>query len=106
MVRVRILFILNIHSSSFTLATNARNDGVSVIRLTYSTFLVHNVSDLRTSDFQGCNPWSECEFCSFSINLNIHSCAFTLATNARNDGVSVIRLTYYTLRSWCIMFRI
>ena len=42
---------LNIHSSSFTWATNARNDGVSVISLTYSMCLKHNVSDLRTSDF-------------------------------------------------------
>ena len=32
-------------------ATNARNDGMSVISLTYSTCLAYNVSDLRTSDF-------------------------------------------------------
>ena len=42
------------------------------------------------------HPWSEGEFCSFSINLNIHSSSFILATNARNDGVSVIRLIYST----------
>ena len=51
MVRERVLFIFYQLEYSFTWATNARNDGVSVISLTYSTCLEHKVSDLRTSDF-------------------------------------------------------
>ena len=39
------------HTHTLTGATNARNDGMSVISLAYSTCLVYNVSDLRTSDF-------------------------------------------------------
>ena len=37
--------------SSFTGASNARIDGMSVISVTYSTCLVYNVSYLGTSDF-------------------------------------------------------
>ena len=42
---------------------------MSVISLTYSTCLVHNVSDLRTSDTKAI----ECEFCSFSNIYFLHS---------------------------------
>ena len=42
---------LNMYVSSFTGASNARIDGMSVISVTYSTCLVYNVSDLGTSDF-------------------------------------------------------
>ena len=54
MVRVQILSFsinLNMYFSSFTGASNARNDGMSVISVTYSTCLAYNVSHLRTSDF-------------------------------------------------------
>ena len=49
MVRVRNLFIfwkMNICFSSFTGASIARNDGMSVISVSYSTCLAHKVSDL------------------------------------------------------------
>ena len=48
------------------------------------------------------NPWSECEFCSFSSNLNNHFSSFTGASNARNDGMSVISVNY----SMCLVYNV
>ena len=97
---------LIIYFSSFTGATNARNEGMSVISLTYSTCLVQMFRIWEPPIFhiyQGYKPWSESDFCSFSINLIIYFSSFTGATNARNDVISV---TYSTCLVHNIMFRI
>ena len=43
---------MNIYASSFTGASYARNDGMSVFSVTYCTCLVYKFSDLRTFNFQ------------------------------------------------------
>ena len=51
MVRVRILMKFLFFFSSFTGASNARNDGMSVISVTYCTCLVYIFYDPRTFNF-------------------------------------------------------
>ena len=43
---------MNIYASSFTGASHARNDDMSVFSVTYCTCLVYKISDLRTFNFQ------------------------------------------------------
>ena len=64
---------------------------MSVISLTYSTCVVYNVSDLRTSDFS----YTKAIAHEFLINLNIYFSSFTGARNYTMIVTSVT-MTYST----------
>ena len=92
----------NVYISSLTGASNGRNDGMSVIRVTYSTCLVYKFSDLRTFNFwhtKAIDCRSEC--CAYSSYFNVYISSLTGASNGRNDGMSVIRVTYST----CLVYK-
>ena len=48
----------NIHFSSFTGASNARNDGMSVISVTHSMRLVYKITTVRKLDFSESKAYS------------------------------------------------
>ena len=92
----------NVYISSFTGASNGRNDGMSVIRVTYSTCLVYKFSDLRTFNFWHTKA-IDCrsEYCVYSSYFNVYISSFTGVSNGRNDGMSMIRVTYST----CLVYK-
>ena len=98
MVGVRILFIfqqLEYLFSSFTGASNARNDCMSVTSVTCSMCLVYKISNLKTSDTKAIAHGQSANSVHFQ-KVNISFSSFPGATNARNDGMSGISLIYST----------
>ena len=86
----------NVYISSLTGASNGRNDGMSVIRVNYSTCLMYKFSDLRTFNF-----WHTKAVRVSSSYFNVYISSLTGASNGRNDGMSVIRVNYST----CLMYK-
>ena len=86
-----------VYLSSFTCSFNPGNDGVSVFRVTYSTRLVHKISDWRTFTFLPYQCCTKTLFIYSKLKMNnVYLSSFTCSFNPRNDGVSVFRVTYST----------